>query len=105
MIGSWLHSDDRRRFAMLREVRRASFDLPKDLTDQLSEIINDIFGPNLDDPDGYFASEDYRDYLKTNGWADADEYRYLYSAVFVSKHYERLERLFSDYKRSWQEDL
>ncbi len=101
VIGSWLHCDDKRRFRMLKEVRRAGFDLPKETVEQLTEMIDEIFGPILDDRDGYFCSDDYHAYLTANDWSDNDEHRYLYSAIFVDKQYERLDQIFNDFKRAW----
>lgn len=91
--------NERRRVNLIVKIRKAGFDIPNDIRDRLISMVDKIFGPwNIDDGEMYFNSEEYMDYLKTNGIKDDETARYFYSGIFVDELYEELDDIFARYR-------
>lgn len=86
---------------LLFEARKARFDLPRKVRDEVIELIGRTFGPfDLDSPhfgEMYFRGDEYKEYLQTNGMKDDLETRYLYASIFAEKLRDQLDEIFADY--------
>lgn len=99
-----------RRYEIMLKIRKTGMDLPKDLRDSAMKLVDRIFGPESDDPDGFFqtgeydeyiSSEDYQEYLKENSSEvrDNDLDKYNYCEYVKESCYALLDEIFSMYIR------
>ena len=97
-----------RRYDIILKIRKTGMDLPKDLRDSAMKLVDRIFGPESEDPDAFFetneyneciSSEEYQDYLKEN-WSevrDTDVDKYNYCDYVKESCYAFLDEIFSMY--------
>lgn len=88
-----------RRNAYCLAVRKAGFDIPDEIRDRLLDMVDKLYGPSIDDPDGYFLADDYLEYCKRNGFKDTGEVRTMYSSIFVADRYLELDEIFEPYRK------
>lgn len=99
-----------RRYEIILKIRKTGMDLPKDLRDSSMKLVDRIFGPESDDPneffqtgeyDEYIRSEDYQEYLKENSSEvrDIDLDKYNYCDYVKESCYALLDEIFSMYIR------
>lgn len=83
---------------LIQNVRKAGFDLPKQLRDQLMTFILEAFGDGCYDTGMmYFESQGYKDYLERTNLADNDDTKERYSVMYIDRLYEKLDSIFADY--------
>lgn len=80
------------------EIRKAGFDFPKRMRDQLISFVRDAFGEGCYETGlMYFESREYKEYLEKNKLENTPEVRELYSNAYIEGLYEKLDGIFEEY--------
>lgn len=101
-----LNSMDDRRYNMLLEIRKTGMDLPKSLRDSAMMLIDKIYGPESDEPDAFFSTPEFTEYVSTDeykkyieeNWPEGrniDMDRYNYCEYVRDACYAFLDEIFS----------
>ncbi|MBE6909218.1 MAG: hypothetical protein E7474_06565 [Ruminococcaceae bacterium] len=86
------------RDSLIQEIRKAAFDFPMQMRDQLISFVRDAFGDGCYETGMmYFESEEYKAYLKMNNLDDTPDVKELYSGAYIEGLYKKLDEIFAEY--------
>ena len=86
------------RDGLIQEIRKAGFDFPKQMRNQLISFVRNAFGDGCYETGMmYFESEEYKSYLKRNELDDTADIRELYSDAYIEDLYKKLDEIFREY--------
>ena len=109
-IGGYNNSMSATRYETVMAVKATAFDLPESLRLSVIALIDDIYGPESDEPGSFFstndfkefiASDEYQQYLKANcpDGVDRDVDQLNYCEAKREEFFSRLDEIFSVYIR------
>ena len=64
------------RYKLILDIKKTAMDLPKNVRTAATELVNDIYGPENDDPYGFYETEDFKAYINS---PDYQAYRKKYA--------------------------
>jgi len=96
-LGNQVHPFEYRD-SLIQEIRKAAFDFPMQMRDQLISFVRDAFGDGCYETGMmYFESEEYKAYLKKNNLDDTPDVKELYSDAYIEGLYKKLDEIFVEY--------
>lgn len=101
---------DNRRYDSVMEIRRTAFDLPANLRLAAISLVNDVFGPESTEPDSFFETDDYKEFISSEEYKEYLEEEYPegrdlsmdhlnYCEAKREEYFSRLDEIFSLYIR------
>ncbi len=57
-----------KRYEIMLRIRKTGLDLPKALRDSAMKLVDRIYGPESDDPDAYFNTEEYKEFISSDDY-------------------------------------
>lgn len=100
------------RYKLILAIRKTAMDLPESVRLSAMELVNDIYGPELEDEESFYETEDFKAYVNTDEYRACREkwkadgmsnmeiqyFEYTdYNAYKTAEFYRRLDEIFADY--------
>lgn len=100
------------RYKLLLAIRKTAMDLPESVRLSAMELVNDIYGPESEDVESFYMTEDFKAYVNTEEYqasvekwkADGDSDAFIqyieytdYNYYKTAEFYRRLDEIFADY--------
>lgn len=101
-----------KRYKLILAIRKTAMDLPESVRLSAMELVNDIYGPESDNEESFYMTEDFEAYVNTDEYqaslekmkanGDSDAFiRYIeytdYNYYKTAEFYRRLDEIFADY--------